>query len=153
MPLGSPIARIAESLAISSRIVFRLTLPGSDRTQHRPTILTRGGVLVVDRLGDQGADPRGHLDRDPSRHPGHQQPIRLPQPRTDNSTHPGGRGLLNPLLPAPGQQPLADPLGAAFALADLLRQPAGQLVRVGDRALPKPQELPDLGAVILQRAA
>jgi hypothetical protein len=62
-------------------------------------------------------------------------------------------GRLDAFLPAPGQQLVTDPFGAALGLSDVGDQPLGELVGVGDAALPEPQRPADLAAVELNRAA
>ncbi len=57
------------------------------------------------------------------------------------------------LGPALGHQRLPQSVHGQLDRADLLGQPAGELVLVADGGFPEPQRLADLGAVVLDGAA
>ncbi len=62
-------------------------------------------------------------------------------------------GRLDTFLPAPVQQLVTDTFSAALGLGDGGDQPLGELVGVGDAALPEPQCPANLAAMELDRAA
>jgi hypothetical protein len=62
-------------------------------------------------------------------------------------------GQLDAFLAAPRQQLVADPFGTALGVGDIRDQPLGELVGVGDAALPESRRLADLAAVELNRTA
>jgi hypothetical protein len=139
---------------------------GLDGGEHLPPILAILGVLaalvggglagvigVIAGLGDQGQHPGSHLGRDTARDPYGQGLLGLPQRRGDDPAEPGRGRRLDALVPQVPQEFLAYAFGAALTLADVLGQPGGVLVGVGDSALAEPQERADLGAVVLERAA
>jgi hypothetical protein len=64
-----------------------------------------------------------------------------------------GEGGLDPFGPALLEQFLADPVGLSFGVCDVHGQPVGQLVGVGDRAIPEAEMIADLTAMTLDRPA
>jgi hypothetical protein len=75
------------------------------------------------------------------------------QSETHGPVHASAGGRLDALLPAARQQLLANSFGSALGLGDVRDQPLGELVGVGNAALPESQRLADLAAVELDRAA
>lgn len=118
------------------------------RQQPRPCGIVAGVVL-----GDQGQEPADHRLAQPAGDPQAQGLLGLPQRRAHEPVDATLGGRLDPLAAAVVQQLAANPVLSAFALADVLGQPSGQLLGVRDRALPEPQVPADLRAVVLDRAA
>lgn len=74
------------------------------------------------------------------------------QPRPQDPLHPVRGWRLDRPGPALGQYLVPDQLVTALLLRIAARQPPGELVGVGDRALPEPEVRPDLRPVPLDRA-
>jgi hypothetical protein len=72
----------------------------------------------------------------------------LVQSRPDNPVDPTGCRRLDPLVTAPDQQLLTDPVPLALILADLHRKPDRQLVGILGRALTESEMLTYLRLVV-----
>jgi hypothetical protein len=125
------------------------------RQQRRPLrlLILLVGVGVISRDGDQLLQPRGRRCRQPSGDPQRQDLFGLVQRRGNHPVDAAGGGRLDPLGVAVRQQLLPDPLRAPLGLGDVLGQPRGELVGIGDGALSKPKVLADLDSVALALAA
>src|SRR6266704_2278280 len=142
-PAGSPVARIAVSLAISCRVVFRLTLPGSALMTASTSGPSWPSPLlgIVAGIGDERGHARCCIRRDPSGDPQGQGLLCLPHRGTDDPADPARGRRLDPLASAVLQELLAHALGTALLAADMLGQPGSELVGVGYRALPETQDV------------
>lgn len=113
---------------------------GPDRGQLRRAIRLPEFLATVER--DQLPQPRPHHRGQSPDHPGDQQLFATVQRRADDPVDPPSGRRLDPLGQQPGQKLLADLLAPAFGLRDVRDQPLGELVGIGDAALPEPQRLP-----------
>lgn len=75
------------------------------------------------------------------------------QRRSHDPLDPRGGGRLDALAATARQQLVAHALRAPLALGDMLSKPRGELLGVGDAALPVPKVLADLRPMTLDRAA
>ncbi len=106
------------------------------------------GVLAP---ADQGQDPAHSSGVQARGDRGKPVLLRGAQGRGHHPADPPVRRRLDPLLAHPLQQFDPYPLRVALRVGDARRQPVGQLVRIGDRALPKPQMVAYLPAMPLDR--
>jgi hypothetical protein len=90
------------------------------------------------------AEPRG----DPRR----ERHFAAAKGRSHDAIAPPRRGRLDPLAQTAREQLLANAPRTALPLDDVLSQPRGELPRIGDAALSKPEVLADLRPVTLDRA-
>jgi hypothetical protein len=139
-------------LAISVSIVFRLTLPGSERIEARIAVPSSNSPSSSAARSTSASSfaRTGSGSRETTRC---EQHVLTPaQRRTHDPVDPSGGGRLDLLDPAPGQQTLAHSLGAAFDLGHVVDQPSSQPLGIDNRALPETQCLTDLGPMELARA-
>nr|WP_208764829.1 hypothetical protein [Streptomyces brevispora] len=129
-----------------------------DLRQHRRRVLALrttalGSGVVLVGAGHQSRDPLDALHGQPGGDQGRQRLLGRPQGSRHDPIAPARRGRLDALLATAGQQFHPDLLGPAFLARDVLGQIRRQLLRVRDAALTEAEVLPDLRAVVLDRAA
>ena len=107
---AAPTARTASSFAISVSIVFKLTLPASDRIDANTVGPSSPRPHRRHRRRSARASDRPNLLRQPRRDPREQHLLAAAQRRPDDPVDPAARGRLDALAAAAGQQLLTDPL-------------------------------------------
>lgn len=145
---GTATARTASSFAISTSMLFRLTLPGSDRMAAS---VAGPSSSSASRTGanrrDQRQQPLTHRFRQPGRDPREQQLFAAMQGGSGHTVDAADSRWLDMLRPAAGQQMLPHRIWAPLDLGHMLDQPRHHRISIGHRALPEPQGTADLVAV------